>query len=164
MRFLSAKDAMPVGWFVTFSTMILLCLLSAATSGRAQESKSSAKPAANAGNAALVARGKYIVDDLAVCGTCHTPHDNKGQPDPAHPLEGAALWLNPTMQVVDWPLRAPRIGGTPPATNEEMVILLTTGIWTDGKRLRPPMPQFRMSREDAEAVVAYLRSVGMPPR
>jgi hypothetical protein len=25
--------------------------------------------------------------------------------------------------------------------------------------LRPPMPQFRMTRQDAEAVVAYLKTV-----
>jgi mono/diheme cytochrome c family protein len=40
-----------------------------------------------------------------------------------------------------------------------MIRLLTTGVWTDGNHLRPPMPQFRMSREDAAAVVAYLRAL-----
>jgi hypothetical protein len=40
-----------------------------------------------------------------------------------------------------------------------MVKLLTTGIWTNGNRLRYPMPQFRMDKADAEAVVAYLKSV-----
>jgi hypothetical protein len=34
-----------------------------------------------------------------------------------------------------------------------------TGIRTNGNRLRLPMPQFRMDRSDAEAVVAYLKSV-----
>ena len=37
--------------------------------------------------------------------------------------------------------------------------LLTTGIWTTGAQLRSPMPQFRMDRGDAEAVVAYLKSL-----
>jgi hypothetical protein len=51
------------------------------------------------------------------------------------------------------------------------VKLLTTGIWLDGKPLRPPMPQFRMSSQDAQAVVAYLkilkpnvRVANSPPR
>jgi mono/diheme cytochrome c family protein len=44
-----------------------------------------------------------------------------------------------------------------------MVKLLTTGIWTTGNRLRPPMPQFRLNRQDAEAVVAYLKSVNPQP-
>lgn len=126
----------------------------------AQNTKSSATSAASRAEAGgQVVRGKYLVEGVAMCGLCHTPHDNRGQADPAHPLEGAALWLNPAMPTSDWPLRAPRIGGTPPATDEQMVTLLTTGLWIDGKRLRPPMPQFRMSKEDAAAVVAYLRSM-----
>ena len=49
--------------------------------------------------------------------------------------------------------------GSSPPSDEELVQLLTTGIWKNGNHLRPPMPQFRMSREDAEAVVYYLRSL-----
>jgi mono/diheme cytochrome c family protein len=40
-----------------------------------------------------------------------------------------------------------------------MVTLLTTGIWNTGKELRDPMPKFHMTREDAAAVVAYLKSL-----
>jgi len=94
-----------------------------------------------------------------MCGTCHTPHTSSGTQDRAHYLEGAPLWLNPTMPISDWPLRAPRLAGQPSGTDAEVVTLLTTGIWKDGKPLRAPMPQFRMTKEDAEAVVAYLRSL-----
>lgn len=111
----------------------------------------------------LVGRGKYIVDSVAMCGTCHTPHTSSGAPDMAHNLEGAPLWLNPTMPVTDWPLRAPRLAGTPSGTDAEVTTLLTTGYWKDGKHLRPPMPQFRMTRDDAEAVIAYLRSLTPGP-
>jgi len=52
----------------------------------------------------------------------------------------------------DWPILAPRIGGTPPGTDAEMVTLLTTES-EYREALRQPMPQFRMTREDAEAVV-----------
>lgn len=106
-----------------------------------------------------IARGKYIVEDVAVCGQCHTPHDSRGNPDRARRLQGAPVpWL-PARPDSDWPLNAPRIGGTPPASDAEMVKLLTTGIWTNGNHLRAPMPQFRMERSDAEAVVAYLKSI-----
>jgi len=40
-----------------------------------------------------------------------------------------------------------------------MITLLTTGIWIDGKPLRDPMPKFHMTRADAEAVLAYLKSL-----
>jgi len=106
-----------------------------------------------------VARGQYIVNGVAMCGMCHTPRNDSGEIDRGRWLDGAALWLLPAHPDADWPLKAPRIAGSPPASDEEMVHLLMTGIWKDGNHLRSPMPQFRMSREDAEAVVAYLRSL-----
>lgn len=109
--------------------------------------------------AAVVARGKYIVEGVAMCGQCHTPHDSNGNPDPRRILQGSPVpYMSPTHDP-NWPISAPRIGGTPPADDEAMVKLLTTGIWTTGERLRYPMPQFRMERSDAEAVVAYLKSL-----
>ena len=149
-----------VKWFLCGSAIALL-VVNVSVRGHAQDTKASAKPAAHRSDTAgQIARGKYLVEGVAMCGMCHTQHDARGQADANHPLEGAALWLNPSTAIPNWPLRAPRIGETPPATNEQMVTLLTTGVWIDGKNLRAPMPQFRMTREDAEAVVAYLRSMG----
>ncbi len=106
-----------------------------------------------------LARGEYIVNGVAMCGMCHTPRNDANEIDQGRWLDGAALWLLPAHPQQDWPLKAPRIAGAPPASDEEMVRLLTTGIWKTGTYLRPPMPQFRMSKEDADAVVAYLRSL-----
>ncbi|HVI09204.1 MAG TPA: c-type cytochrome, partial [Candidatus Binatia bacterium] len=106
-----------------------------------------------------VARGKYIVEGVAMCSMCHTPRLSNGDLDRDHWLDGAALWLQPSRATSNWPLKAPRLAGTPPGTDADLVTLLTTGVWQDGARLRAPMPQFRMSREDAEAVLAYLRSL-----
>jgi hypothetical protein len=99
------------------------------------------------------------VEGVAMCGMCHTPRTDSGELDTSHSLDGASVWLLPAHPTENWPLKAPRIAGTPPASDEDMIRLLTTGVWTDGSHLRPPMPQFRMSREDAGAVVAYLRSL-----
>jgi hypothetical protein len=115
------------------------------------------------GAAADVARGKYLVEDVAVCGQCHTPRDSNGNLDRTRRLQGASVPYLPSKPDMDWPINAPRIGGTPPASDADMIKLLTTGIWTDGHRLRLPMPQFRMERGDAEAVVAYLKSVTSQP-
>jgi len=117
-------------------------------------------PKANANaNQGKVARGEYIVNGVAMCGMCHTPRNDDNEIDRGRWLDGAALWLLPAHPQQDWPLKAPRIAGEPPASDAEMVRLLTTGIWKTGTHLRSPMPQFRMSKEDAEAVVAYLRSL-----
>ncbi|MCU1302240.1 MAG: hypothetical protein JWQ87_2524 [Candidatus Sulfotelmatobacter sp.] len=109
-------------------------------------------------------RGKYIVEGVAMCGQCHTPRDAANGPNDAQWLAGAPVWLKPAQPSEDWPLQAPRLAGNPPGTDAEMVKLLMTGIWRDGKYLRPPMPQFRMSRQDAESVVAYLKSHKLAPR
>ena len=110
-----------------------------------------------------VARGKYLVEGVAVCGQCHTPRDSNGNLDRNRGLQGAPVpWL-PAKPDSNWPLSAPRIGGTPPASDADMIKLLTTGVWTTGNRLRLPMPQFRMDRSDAEAVVAYLKSLTPQP-
>src|ERR1035437_6508696 len=111
------------------------------------------------GAAADVARGKYLVEDVAVCGQCHTPRDSKGNLDRTRWLQGASVPYLPAKPDSNWPLNAPRIGGTPPASDADMIRLLTAGTWTTGNRLRLPMPQFRMDRSDAEAVVAYLKSL-----
>lgn len=107
----------------------------------------------------LIERGEYIVQGLSRCGQCHTPRNFQGEPERNHLLEGAPVWLEPARSVENWPLQAPRIAGNPPGTDAELVKLLTTGIWRDGRPLREPMPQFRMSMDDAQAVVAYLRSL-----
>jgi mono/diheme cytochrome c family protein len=142
---------------------VLLVLVGIACLSSAQDSQRPGNKTATP-SAANIARGKYIVEDLAVCSQCHTPRDSNGVLDRAHWLEGGALWLNPARPVENWPLQAPRIAGNPPGTDAEMLKLLTTGIWRDGKYLRSPMPQFRMTESDAEAVVAYLKSLEPGPR
>lgn len=106
-----------------------------------------------------VARGKYLVENVAMCGQCHTPRLSDGTLDQTRELQGAPVFMRPAYPDENWPLTAPRIGGTPPASDTDMVKLLTTGIWTTGKPLRFPMMPFRMSEPDAKSVVAYLRSI-----
>ncbi len=147
-----------------FSTAIALVLiLSAAAPALAQNNKpQSSNPPRQSkavGAAPDVARGKYLVESVAVCGQCHTPRDSNGNLDHTRWLQGGSVPYLPAKPDSNWPISAPRIGGTPPASDADMIKLLTTGIWTNGNSLRLPMPQFRMDRSDAEAVVAYLKSV-----
>ena len=106
-----------------------------------------------------VARGKYIVEEVALCINCHTPRDANGEIIRSELLMGAPVFFQPAQQMPDWPQRCPRIGGTPPGTDDEMITLLTTGIWKYGQPLRQPMPRFHMTKEDAQAVLAYLKSM-----
>lgn len=110
-------------------------------------------------DAKLIARGKYIVEGLAACGDCHTPRNSDGEIDRTKWLAGAPVFYEPAVRVPGWAISAPRIAGLPPGSDEEVVTLLTTAVWRHGQVPRPPMPRFHMRRDDAEAVVAYLRSL-----
>lgn len=147
--------------FLMFASLIAAIVLFVVLMGWAQEAKPATqvqapKPTANN---AQVERGKYIVEEVAKCINCHTPRDANGEIDRTQLLNGAPVFFQPAQPVADWPQICPRLRGTPPGTDEEMITLLTTGIWNTGKPLRDPMPKFHMTREDAAAVVAYLKSL-----
>jgi len=147
----------------TISAVALALILSSTTLALAQSNKPQSsnlpRQSKTASAAPDVARGKYLVESVAVCGQCHTPRDSNGNLDRTRWLQGGSVPYLPAKPDSNWPINAPRIGGTPPASDADMIKLLTTGIWTNGNSLRLPMPQFRMDRSDAEAVVAYLKSV-----
>jgi mono/diheme cytochrome c family protein len=147
--------------FLFIATAFLLFLAVSLTRSTSAQQNTRPNQATNASPATggQVARGKYLVEEVAFCINCHTPRDSRGVIDRTRLLQGTPLFFRPAEQIADWPILAPRIGGTPPGTDQEMVTLLTTTVWKDGKTLRDPMPKFHMTREDAEAVVAYLKSL-----
>jgi mono/diheme cytochrome c family protein len=109
----------------------------------------------------LIARGRYLVDKIAMCGDCHTPRGDKGEPDWERHLTGSPVFFTPKMQVPDWAEKAPAIAG-PAAlgwTRPQLVKFLESGRAPDGSQARPPMPTFRLGHADAEAVAAYLHSL-----
>jgi mono/diheme cytochrome c family protein len=103
--------------------------------------------------------GRYLVQHVALCGDCHTPHDDHGQPIEAKTLQGAGLTFKPLGPVPNWVEYAPPLIGLLGFTDEQMITFLTTGVDTSGKSARPPMPAYRFNKKDAAAVVAYLRSL-----
>jgi mono/diheme cytochrome c family protein len=144
---------------ISFSVALTFAFAFAALEPELAFGQKQSQPAAEKTGGGDVARGKYIVEGVAMCGQCHTSRDSEGNPDRGRWLQGGSLPFAPVNPDPNWPVSAPRIGGNPPANDSDMVKLLTTGIWVTGNRLRFPMPQFRMDRADAEAVVAYLKSV-----
>jgi mono/diheme cytochrome c family protein len=103
-------------------------------------------------------RGKYLVTGVGMCGDCHTPHDQQGQLVEAEWLKGAPLPFKPTVPM-PWAEVAPPIAGLPTMTEAQAVHYLMTSEKPDKTRTRPPMPPYRLSRPDAEAVAAYLKSL-----
>jgi mono/diheme cytochrome c family protein len=107
-----------------------------------------------------VARGKYIVEQVAMCAQCHTPRSQSGQLLQTRYLQGAPVPVSaPAGFRIDWAYKAPAIAGLPGYTRQDGIKLLMEGITPDGRIPKPPMPKFRLTRSDAEAVVEYLKSI-----
>jgi len=125
----------------------------------AAQTKAGAKAAAETGSQSQLERGRYIVEDVAMCELCHTPRNENGQPDRSHWLMGGPAQLRPAYPAPTWAVIEPRLAGRPPGDDASFIKLLTTGISRTGAPPNPPMPPFRMTRSDAEAVLAYLKSL-----
>jgi mono/diheme cytochrome c family protein len=104
-------------------------------------------------------RGKYLVENVALCGDCHTPFNEKGEPIESRKLQGAPVTFTATVPVPSWARKAPGVAGLDSWSEADVVSLLSTGQTTKGIRARPPMPKFRLTLADAEAVVSYLKSL-----
>lgn len=109
---------------------------------------------------AVLERGKYLVERVAMCPECHTRRDQSGNLIPSEYLKGAPVPVKaPPYRDVRWAVKAPAIAGLPGYTTEQALRLLIDGLKPDGKPPDPPMPRFRFARPDAKAIVAYLKSL-----
>jgi mono/diheme cytochrome c family protein len=131
--------------------MAAIVLLAAALTGQNGASKKA--------SAASVARGKYLVEDVGMCADCHTPRNEKGEFVRSQWLQGAMVPVKPSAPMPVWADKAPPIAGLPGWENDAAIKFLMTGIGYNGLPPRPPMPEFRLNQRDADAVVAYLRSL-----
>ena|SRR5690349_15225205 len=109
-----------------------------------------------------VERGKYLVEEVAKCGECHTPMGPDGL-DRSRWMKGAVLNFQPIQPVKGWHKTAPdltRSGRLWQKWGEAgLARFLVTGTGPSGNQAGPPMPTYKMKSEDAEAVVAYLKTL-----
>lgn len=159
------------GWVISVVALAGLALAACSSS-------SSSKPDAGDGAAgdgggdtadggglsALELRGKYLVDVVATCGDCHTPRLPSGAPDMTKYLAGNADFIvTPGGKL-----------GSRNLTNDETGLKSRTAaeikdMFLKGERpgatkefLNPVMPYYvfhNMTEADADAIVAYLRTV-----
>jgi mono/diheme cytochrome c family protein len=107
-----------------------------------------------------VSRGKYLVESVAMCVQCHTPRNQTGELLETRYLQGGPVPVSaPPNFRIEWAYKAPAIAGLPGYTIQDGIKLLMEGITPDGRTPKAPMPKFRLSRSDAEAVVSYLKSL-----
>lgn len=129
--------------------------------GQAQspQSANAAAQKGAAGQEGLVARGEYLVDNVAMCTECHTPRDAEGNLDKRYYLQGAPIWIMPVHNMPNWAMRAPAIAGLEGFTDFQMETVLERGIGPNGIEIQPPMHIYHMNHGDAQAIIAYLRSL-----
>jgi len=110
-----------------------------------------------------VTYGKYLVEEVAKCQECHTPRLENGEFDKSKWLRGATLDFQPTQDVKGWHKTSPDLtpgGRVFQRWGEQGVIkFLETGLGPRGNVADPPMPAYKLRQSDAEAIVAYLKSL-----
>ena len=154
----------------------LMATFAMAACDRAQEPAQPAAapaPAAEAAPApAAVARvedgsdtlthGRYLVETLAGCGNCHTPHLADGSLDPNMSFAGAFVIEEPVFKAYARNITPDMETGIGSWTDGEIVNAIRNGQKRDGTFYGPPMSfgwYKRMSDTDVHAIVAYLRTV-----
>ena len=116
------------------------------------------KPAASTTDP-RIEHGRYLVHEVALCVQCHSPRDENGRLVETRLLAGARIPFDSPFPGRPWAYQAPNIRGMVGYTEEEGIRLLTEGVTRGGTPPRPPMQTFHLSREDARAIVAYLKSL-----
>jgi len=147
-----------------------------ATDGSATDAPATDAPASDAAAAdgpvlnAQQARGQYIVDVTAACGDCHTPRTN-GAPDMNKYLAGTEclISLPPNGDAAGDCLNSRNLTNDPTGlanrSADDIKNMFQHGMRPDpagAVPLNPFMPYYifaNMTADDADAVVAYLRTV-----
>ncbi len=119
---------------------------------------SAQKPQAAVPPPNLAARGEYLATSVAMCVQCHSPRDEKNEIIGALRFTGAPIPFKSPYANREWASVAPNIRSLSGWTDEQMVMLLTEGRVGDRPVPRSPMPPFRMSPDDARAIIAFLRA------
>ena len=142
-------------------SLVLAVTAAAAQEPRRQPSATQvpAPPPAGSLPRGNVEHGRYIVEHVAMCIECHSGRDSQGNILESQLFLGAPIPFAPPWPN-DWAMRAPRNRGLPGYDDGLALRLLTQGaIGRHGEQLRPPMPRFRMTVQDAADVIAFMRSL-----
>ncbi|MBI5083524.1 MAG: c-type cytochrome [Acidobacteria bacterium] len=133
---------------------IALLLAAAGTLLRAQDAP---------GAAAQIERGRYLAEEVGKCQMCHSPLTETGDYDKERWMKGAVMNLAPIKPVEGWHKTSPDI--TPSGRLWErwgeagLIKYLVTGLNPRGGKADAPMPTYKLKQEDAEALVAYLKTI-----
>jgi mono/diheme cytochrome c family protein len=116
---------------------------------------------------AAIDRGRYLANNVGACVFCHTPLNPDGTRDNSRFLGGWDCFFdldpaNPDVGCLSTRNLSNDATGLKNATDEQIKKAFRDGTRTDGKAMAPVMPYWlfhNMTDADADAIVAYLRTV-----
>ncbi len=112
---------------------------------------------------AQIERGRYLTVEVGRCQECHSPRLENREFDKERWLKGAVLEYAPIQPIQGWHKTSPDITSTSRLWKRwgdaGMLKFLTTGVNPGGHPADAPMPAYKLKTEDAEAVIAYLKSL-----
>jgi len=113
---------------------------------------------ANAFAQSPVQRGEYLVNSIMNCGNCHTPPGPDGA---AKPLSGGIQFDTPAFKVSAPNITPDKQTGIGNWTADQIKDAIMKGVRPDGKVLAvmPTNYYTILTQRDADAIVAYLRSI-----
>ncbi len=106
--------------------------------------------------------GRYLVETVAGCGNCHTPHLPDGSLDPSKKFAGAFVIAEPVFKAYARNITPDMETGIGSWSEDDIVKAIRDGQRPDGRYLGPPMSFIwyrHMSDTDAHAIAAYLKTV-----
>jgi mono/diheme cytochrome c family protein len=106
-------------------------------------------------------RGTYLVRGVVACGNCHTMQGPQGPVDEME-LAGGLKIEDPAFSLVTPNITPDKETGIGNWSDAQIITAIREGKRPDGSLIGPPMPFHfykDISDEDAQAIVAYLRSV-----
>lgn len=106
-----------------------------------------------------IAHGKYLVHHVAQCIQCHTPRDPSGTLIQSQLLQGAPIPVRGPAFSKPWAAASASLAGLGNYQQGFVKHLLMHGKRPDGSRPESPMPRFHLTETDADAVIAYLKSL-----
>jgi mono/diheme cytochrome c family protein len=155
-----SEETMPFANWKKLFAVTTLCALAWSSLAIAQRT-TKAPGAADRGD---IERGKYLVENVAMCGECHTPRNANGELKTGAWLQGASVWIRPVAPIQPWADTVPPLAGMPSFTDEQFATILEKGTGPEGEVLRPPMHIYHMHHEDVKAIIAYLKSLPLGSR
>lgn len=119
---------------------------------------------ASAQSAAVLERGKVLMNGIVACGNCHVARGPQGQRLSDKGLSGGMVFDEPPFRAVASNITPDRATGIGAWTDAQLARAIREGIRPDGRVIGPPMPMefYRhLADSDLAAIIAYLRA--QPP-